>query len=128
MTGISRTLLHGLLAVTLLAGGLPAWAGSTPAVNGETAVAADSGDQGSPNCHTDGAPVEAAASEPMHDCCETDEPCEHDDCRCVCPALSLVVPIPATVTAWTAPHSPAWMLSASSPIAITSNLLRPPRA
>lgn len=130
MIGIARTLLNALLAVALLSGGLPAWAGNAMSEHSIAAAESDSSEQqqrGS-DCHSDNDPIDAAGKASMHDCCDSDENCEHDGCRCLCPALSLVVPIRATATAWAAPASPAWASTAPSPTSITSTLLRPPRA
>lgn len=128
MTGISRTLLNGLLAVALLTGGLPAWAGNAPGEHPMAAAESDAGEQRGADCHSDSTPVDAASHESEHECCDSAEVCEHDDCRCLCPALSLVLPVRATATAWSAPASPTWSSISPSPTKIITTLLRPPRA
>ncbi len=128
MIGISRTLLNGLLAVALLTGGLPVWAGTALGEHPMPAAESDSGGQSDSDCHSSNTPADTSSDESTHECCDSGEICDNDDCRCLCPALSLVVPIPATAAGWAAPASPAWTSTSPSPTKIPATLLRPPRA
>jgi hypothetical protein len=92
-----RLSMHCLLAVALVTGSVSTLAGGFvhgAAPEGARAEAADGPAGATPgDCHAaQEAVAPSSADSTPHDCCDDAEDCQHDNCNCVCPALSLVVP------------------------------------
>lgn len=131
MNSIAPILLRCVLAIALVMGGLPAWGTSTMGSQHGASVMQDAGEGGKSDCEAavdrhqqhDADPTGSA-----HDCCEKDAGCEHDSCRCVCPATSVVVPVRIASAAPILRSLPPSVLNATAPRNIITTLLRPPRA
>ncbi|QKK02781.1 MAG: hypothetical protein HND55_09070 [Pseudomonadota bacterium] len=136
MHSLIAMLIRGLLAITLVTGGLSAWSmNATSMAMGLSSQAAPdiSGQQDADNHHADSqAAAHAPSEQPQHDCCEDQEgDCAQDmyeKCDCVCPALSIFVPVdnPPAITA--AAQGPVASIFVSAPQRVITTLLRPPRA
>lgn len=131
MNSFAPILLRCVLAIALVMGGLPAWGTSAMSFQHDAGVMQDAGQGGKPDCQTaverhqqhDADPAESA-----HECCDEDAGCEHESCRCLCPATSLVVPVRIASAAPVSRGLPPSVLNAPAPRDIITTLLRPPRA
>ncbi|NEZ03812.1 CopL family metal-binding regulatory protein [Wenzhouxiangella sp. XN201] len=130
MHSIASILLRCILALALVMGGLPVWGASATPSQYDATLAQVASDGDNADCHSDMAEHQPDADyeESAHDCCEKDAGCEHETCRCLCPATSLVVPVRLGTTLPAAKSHPPSPLNAPAPHDIISSLLRPPRA
>jgi hypothetical protein len=130
-------LLRYALVIALVASSVAPWAsdmthGSASSMPSPVAsVVTDSSEEtASDFCHD---PLEAASDDNSssmnhRNCCVDDQECQHDDCDCACPALTLVVPnrLP------TSRHVPADVATTSinsrAPRNTIDTPLRPPQA
>lgn len=131
MNSFAPILLRCILAIALVTGGLPAWGVSTMTTLADTAGSQDTRDGDKADCQETMAEHQqhgGASDDPAQDCCEKETSCQHDACRCLCPATNLVVPIRvAPVSSLARSHPPA-VLNAPAPNNVITTLLRPPRA
>lgn len=130
MHSIAPILLRCILALALVMGGLPVWGTSAMPSQHDTALAQDVSNGDNADCHAEIAERQPGAGDdkPAHDCCEKDAGCEHESCRCLCPATSLVVPVRLGTALMVAKSLAPSVLNAPAPHDVITTLLRPPRA
>ncbi|RFF28019.1 CopL family metal-binding regulatory protein [Wenzhouxiangella sp. 15190] len=131
----AASLLRYILAIALVAGGLSAWSiHANPIVMDQSTQAVSSaGDQQGSDCHPDNTEPASDSTSEAHggDCCDEDKQegdCTDEKCSCVCPALTLVVPIGSAPAAPAVAQAHAAALAAPAPQKVITTLLRPPRA
>lgn len=129
----SAILLRCLLAFAMVTGSIPALSvgdmlTSSDIASEETGSAPDVKNSECHSADSETSP-ESTSSTSDEDCCsEKGDGCTHENCNCVCPALTIVVPTRSAPAALTNVRVSYSALTVPAPQKVITTPLRPPRA
>lgn len=133
VNSIAPILLRCVLVIALVTGGASIGSASAVAMTMDSSSQAQSHtpDDSDADCHpSDGETAkDSPSTTPGDNCCsDQEDACTHENCNCVCPALTIVVPMRSAPSTLSIAQGPSSVLSTVTPQRIITTLLRPPRA